>query len=103
MTCVTVQNRTKIIHDTYINMQENQTQKDDGGPAFPMVNELGDLHHPGMTLRDYFAGHALAGEMVASTAGCWRNDTPQEHLVERAKLLYRMAEAMIEARKGTTT
>ena len=38
--------------------------KDDGGSAFPHDNqELGSVHRiaqPGMSLRDYFAGQALA-------------------------------------------
>lgn len=40
-----------------------KTPINDGGPAFPLINEH---THPttinnGMTLRDYFAGQALAG------------------------------------------
>ena len=39
-------------------------EKDDGGPAFSHDNqELGSVHRiaqPGMSLRDYFAGQALA-------------------------------------------
>ena len=40
-----------------------KTPSNDGGPAFPLIN---DHTHPttinnGMTLRDYFAGQALAG------------------------------------------
>ena len=43
-------------------------QINDGGPAFPMTGE--GCHNPlysqpGMTLRDYFAGQALAGMAVA--------------------------------------
>lgn len=35
----------------------------DGGPAFPIVGDQTSrlLEHPGMTLRDYLAGQALAG------------------------------------------
>lgn len=36
------------------------TPINDGGPAFPNKDELGNMV-PGMTLRDYFAGQALAG------------------------------------------
>ena len=32
-------------------------EQDDGGPAFPN----NDATHPGMSLRDWFAGQALAG------------------------------------------
>lgn len=36
---------------------------DGGGPAFPMDHDHGSWRDqwPGMTLRDYFAGQALAG------------------------------------------
>jgi hypothetical protein len=35
----------------------------DGGPAFPTVARDGNWqpHHDGLSLRDYFAGQALAG------------------------------------------
>ena len=35
--------------------------KNDGGPAFPMYSEVGNLHSEGMSLRDYFAAAALQG------------------------------------------
>jgi len=43
--------------------------KNGGGPAFPSSNKvrLGDYEtngHPGMSLRDYFAAHALQGLIV---------------------------------------
>lgn len=50
-------------------------QRDDGGPAFPVQGQqigtdtegapilAGQLHH-GMTLRDWFAGQALAGMLA---------------------------------------
>lgn len=41
-----------------------ETVKTDGGPAFPSEGEgHGNplYHSPGMTLRDWFAGQALAG------------------------------------------
>lgn len=37
-------------------------QINDGGPAFPNKDELGSMI-PGMSLRDWFAGQALAGIM----------------------------------------
>ena len=51
------------------------TKKPDGGPAYPQMRvwnaaiaEYEDTQqYPGMTLRDYFAGQALAGAM--STVG----------------------------------
>ena len=37
-------------------------KKDDGGPAFPYdVQRNGRGQHDGMSLRDWFAGQALAG------------------------------------------
>jgi hypothetical protein len=45
----------------------NLTDKSDGGPAFPMIvwkspdGMLAAPSEPGMSLRDWFAGHALTG------------------------------------------
>lgn len=62
-----------------------------GGPAFPFV-ALGDPNHPasepGMLLRDYFAGQALAG-MMADPATF---DVPPEVI---ARSSYRLADAML--------
>ena len=38
----------------------------DGGPAFPDTWKLGQ---PGMTLRDWFAGQALAGQTADHSRG----------------------------------
>lgn len=57
-------------------------------PAFPFPTN--HPAHEGMTLRDYFAGQALAG--VAS------DPTADMNNPERAKWAYRMADAMIKAR-----
>ena len=63
--------------------------KDNGGPAFPTV--AGNMvYSNGMTLRDWFAGHALAGICATDTA-----DTVEKY----AKCAYMLADAMIEARK----
>jgi hypothetical protein len=53
------------------------------------------------TLRDEFAGHALAGDMATSDEGVFLNDVDGKYLLARATLLYRMADAMLEARKTT--
>jgi|TARA_R110000868_G_scaffold228490_1_gene481478 hypothetical protein len=37
-----------------------------GGPAFPLVAQ--NWHHKGMSLRDYFAAHALQG-FIACNSG----------------------------------
>lgn len=85
------------------------TEKDTGGPAFPIAPEgayLPDCDdpgmppkrefpgHPGMTLRDYFAAQALA-ELVSLISV----SIPETQKVV-AKLSYDMADAMIEARNA---
>ena len=73
-------------------------EKDTGGPAFPqnvftpMPGGGGHWsHHGGMTLRDWFAGQALAG-FIAVEGGL---DTFEID----AATAYRWADAMMEARK----
>ena len=41
----------------------------DGGPAFPRPRDGRNLGDPGMTLRDYFAGQAMAGMMARDLTG----------------------------------
>lgn len=63
---------------------------DDGGPSFPLGS--GDMRDPtGMTLRDYFAAKAMQGLLASSL------ETTLNEFVCRA---YRLADAMIAARKG---
>lgn len=95
---------------------------DDGGLAFPGTRSqqvctvadyglsddespvFGEVQHPGMTLRDWFAGQALAGDFAAQNevTGEYTNGTSDETALSRAKLFYRMADAMIAARKAKT-
>lgn len=73
----------------------------DGGPAYPtdtlsalgaaLNNPAMTFKHPGMTLRDYFAGQVLNGLM---SDGC---DT--DHLPELATVAYEMADAMLAERE----
>lgn len=67
---------------------------DDGGPAFPHDNqELGDRHRvaqPGMTLRDWFAGQALAGMLADSEV--------IGEPISTARAAYQIADAMLMER-----
>jgi len=74
----------------------------DGGPAFPAsptYGPNGDLYRPadigceGMTLRDWFAGQALAGMSAHKDSAKWE-------MHEITADAYAYADAMIAARKG---
>ena len=75
-------------------------QINDGGPAFPVPSvawkEKGEdrvaIGTSGMTLRDYFAGQALAGALADPTCDV----SP----IELAKIAYREADAMLAAREA---
>ncbi len=77
--------------------------KDNSGPAFPFQLKCGDggmISSDGMSLRDYFAAQALSGiahdEMLASAI----TDEECQLLIDNAaNLSYRLADAMLEARK----
>lgn len=61
--------------------------------AFPVAPGDVPYWQPGMTLRDWFAGQALAGWM-ASFPSCGEGVVP----VACARLAYDLADAMLEAR-----
>ena len=71
--------------------------KNDGGPAFPsgaldvVRDKVESPVHDGMTLRDWFAGHALAG-LAATNA----QSSPEHY----ALAAYMMADAMLAAREA---
>ena len=67
---------------------------DNGGPAFPIVGQLQDVHGIGMTLRDYFAAKA----MEALLSRLQRPLCPQDCIVT-AEDAYFMADAMLKARE----
>jgi hypothetical protein len=91
-------------------------KKNDGGPAFPTYAasihpaELSKLResmgwsmtqardilgrHPGMTLRDWFAGQALAGLVAWEGIG----NAPDFHAMDAGRC-YAMADAMLAARE----
>jgi hypothetical protein len=75
-----------------------------GGPAFPLVYPNGEGSYEGMTLRDYFAAKAMAGELSAMTTsgdGCGglSMDCGNDALLRLSKHWYRIADTMLEARK----
>ena len=74
-----------------------------GGPAFPSVSgiRIGDREKwdpgaPGMTLRDYFAGQALAGICAAQAHPMSTGYEPDSE--EAAQAAYRVADAMLAER-----
>jgi hypothetical protein len=64
----------------------------DGGPAFPTVARDGNWqpHHDGLSLRDYFAGQALAGMP-------WSREISRK---DQAKQSFQIADSMLAAREG---
>jgi hypothetical protein len=79
---------------------------DDGGPAFPVPdshNANGDIQygHYGMSLRNYIAIQAMQGDWASQSksTGEWSNETKEEHLATRARVYFRMADAMIKVSK----
>jgi len=69
-----------------------KTPSNDGGPAFPapMNGPDGRTQH-GMTLRDYFAGQALAAVLVSPNF----REASTKDIVERS---YWFADAMLDER-----
>ena len=63
--------------------------------AYPCGDQRGTEPDYGMTLRDWFAGQALAGFAASPAAldGAWRDQTV-------AACAYEIADAMLEARKA---
>lgn len=60
----------------------------DGGPAFSSGNPTHG-GHPGMSLRDYYAGQVLSKMLTQVT---------QDEMKARAKYCFEMADAMLAAR-----
>jgi hypothetical protein len=73
-------------------MNDTKQLINDGGPAFPapMNGPDGRTQH-GMTLRDYFAGQALAGFCAVPDRYNW--------LCDDAAFAYKIADAMLAARE----
>jgi len=68
--------------------------KDKSGPAFPCGEHGARLG--GMTLRDWFAGQALAGELAAQTeqSGQWT----ETYFPKLAEQMFQIADAMLKER-----
>lgn len=67
-----------------------------GGPAFPLhPSQIACSDRAGMTIRDYFAAMVLqACESIPRTV-----EPPPADLSDRARYCYRVADAMLKARK----
>ena len=65
-----------------------------GGPAFPIVGQLQDVHGIGMTLRDYFAARAMEGLLSRLHRPLWSQDG-----IDVAENAYFMADHMLKARE----
>lgn len=75
------------------------TGRNDGGPAFPLQNaQFTDAYGgaPGMSLRDYFAGHALAGMAAGTLMDAGTLLIGNEDAA--AVYAYKLADAMLEER-----
>ena len=74
-------------------MSEN---KDNGGPAFPLVEPAGEMCSvsPGMSLRDYFAAKAM---QACPMPQGHMHDVPEVY-ARIASHAYKMADAMLKAR-----
>jgi hypothetical protein len=76
---------------------ENAARERTGGPAFPGSSQVFANHDAGMTLRDYFAGQALAG--ICSTLSVDKIGGLWDGGMREARSAYALADAMLEARK----
>lgn len=70
------------------------SNKNTGGPAFPCDGDIKRIF-TGMTLRDYFAGQALAGIMTSYAVA----RGPSEQWIDAAaKISFLVADAMLQER-----
>jgi hypothetical protein len=70
-----------------------------GGPAFPREDYQTDSApgQRGMTLRDYFAAHAIP-EAMRQTASVMSLSSPPEPRSNAARIAYEIADAMLQER-----
>jgi hypothetical protein len=89
-----------------LEQQERGMSKDNSGPAFPHEFEQGSMAangmlwraHPGMSLRDWFAGQALQTAATFMMVKYVGEDDPDIFLKAIAVIAYDMADAMLKAR-----
>jgi hypothetical protein len=81
----------------------------DGGSAFPQIDTDGSVVYStgGMSLRDYFAAHALTGWLAtygddarhpASVGANESDEARDRRVLTLAHVSYRLADAMLKAR-----
>ncbi len=70
------------------------SERDNGGPAFPIAGSERGPERAGTSLRDWVAGQALTGFLQAAGA-----DAINLYPPSMAKRFYDYADAMLEARK----
>ncbi len=71
----------------------------DGGPAFPRAGTDTSYSQEGMSLRDWFAGQALAGMLAGFSKG-ERDGGPARFHEGNCDTAYQIADAMLRAREG---
>ena len=75
-------------------------KKDDGGPAYP----TGSSFYSGMTVRDVFAGQALAGPLGSKVSfdmieKIIQDDDTKTPMLCTAKLSYAYGQAMVDEKR----
>lgn len=77
-------------------------KREDGGPAFP-AKDMGKTQCAGLSIRDYFAGQALAGLLASPHEIPWKKKGYGDPGEACAVAAYKMADAMLAERlKGGT-
>ena len=74
------------------------SNKNTGGPAFPIKGPVMTSDEQGMTLRDYFAAKAMPVHMAALST--WDAGSQEAWQNEIARLSYTTADAMLRAREA---
>lgn len=81
--------------------RQKESEKDmtnvinNGGPAFPIVGQLYDVHEVGITMRDYFAARAMEALLSRLHRPLWSQDG-----IDVAENAYFMADHMLKAREA---